>query len=404
MERDTAAIHLSALLISVSIFAIFSYTPYLAKRLGASNFQIGLVSTVYFAASTLGGVMWGVLSDTMNDRKLLPVLSGISLSAALLLLSSATSPTDVIVGRALVGLTLPAYVSPMLALISERSRSEKRGRKISWFNSTRSLGSMIGLIIAGYTVIYAPISLLFQCFSILTATSIVPVLLIPIHTASLRLPKTDQIAKAITDRFSLLIEESPAAFKKNGLLYLYIALILRLICIYGIASFLPVHIVENLGFSPDFLGFFYAFGVGLTILAMPAAGWCSDKLGRRPTVILAFALSSVAPIFYGFSNNILTLGVGRVAHSISYSFILTGASAFVGDVADKKQHVTFMGLISVCFGIGGVIGPLTMGVLLDYFAYPIMGAIMFISCFSGLILVSWKVEESLVTEASKARY
>ncbi|NIP66900.1 MFS transporter [Candidatus Bathyarchaeota archaeon] len=394
MRRTFAAVYVSGLLTNLPFFMIFVYTPVLAEDLGATNFQVGLLSTLYFVSSLLASYLWGGLSDVMGNRKLLPAFSCISLPVILLLLSIAGSPAQIILLNGLVGWIFPAYASPILALVSEEVEQRERGEKLGWFNSTRSLGSTIGLILAGYLVAYATLRYAFQLFALFTAFSLVPLLLIPGNIREFAVPQWNQILGQIKERM-LSSKGGKHILHEKGLIYLYSALTLRVICIVGFASFLSIYIVKELGYSQEFLAAFSAYGNGLMIVGMFFAGWIADRLGRRITVILGFLLSGCVPIFYTLSHHLIILGLGRTLHSLGYCFAIGGITAFVGDLAGEESQGSFMGLITIFFSVGGVAGPVIMGSLLGYLGYSKMGVLMSLFAFSALIMTIAKVEEPL---------
>lgn len=395
LRRSSITVYLSGLLFSLPIFVLFVYTPTFAQKLGADNFQVGLLSTVYFLTSMLGSYLWGGLSDVMGNRKLLPVFGSICFTACLLFLSNAVSAVQVIILRGLIGLTIPAYISPVLALMSEQVRGEKRGKRLGWFNSIRSLGSTMGLFLTGYMVTFLSLSSVFQLFALLAVLSIGPLLLLPGHLTQFSMPDFNRILTDIRHSTFPPQEGGKHIFQQKGLIYIYVALALRVICIVGFASFLPIYIVQELDYSQEFLGVFSGYGNGLMIIGMFIAGWAADKAGRRIIVIIGFLLSALTPIFYSLSGNLVTLGLGRTFHSLGYCLVISGISTFVGDVADEGSQGAFMGLITVFFSIGGVIGPLIMGTLLGHLGYFKMGIIMSLFAFSAMIITVLKVEETL---------
>jgi MFS family permease len=342
----------------------------------------------------IGSYLWGGLSDVMGNRKLLPVLSCIFLPVCLLLLSVAVSPVQTILLRGLIGLILPAYISPILALVSEEVGREERGEKLGWFNSIRSLGSTTGLFLTGFLVASVSLNSIFQLLALLAFLSIPPLLLGPGRVAQFSMPKFDRILKDIKERF-FPSGKGRGGLQEKGLIYIYLALALRVICIVGFASFLPIYIVRELGYSQGFLGIFEGVGNGLMIIGMFIAGWAADKLGRRIIVIIGFLLSGLTPIFYSISGNLLTLGLGRTFHSLGYCLVISGIAAFVGDVAGEGRQGSLMGMITVFFAMGGMVGPLIMGTFLGYLGYFRMGMVMSLFAFSAMMIVVYKVEETL---------
>lgn len=395
MKRSSITVYVSGLLFSLPVFVLFVYTPCFAEDLGATNFQVALLSTVHFLTSMLGSYLWGGLSDVIGNRKLLPALSSICFPLCLFFLSTAVSPAQVIILRGLIGFILPAYISPILALVSEQVKWEERGEKLGWFNSIRSLGSTIGLFLTGYITAYASLNSVFQLFAFLSILSIAPLLVIPGHITEFSTFEFSRILTDIKEKIFPSQEGGKKILQEKGLIYIYLSLALRVICIVGFASFLPIYIVKELNYSKEFLGVFSAYGNGLMIIGMFIAGWASDKFGRRIIVILGFLLSGLTPIFYSVSSNLLTLSLGRTFHSLGYCLVISGISTFVGDVAGEERQGSFMGLITVFFSIGGIIGPLIMGTFLEYLGYFKMGIIMSLFAFSALIMVVSKVEEPL---------
>ncbi len=373
---------------------IFVYLPVYIRDLGATDFQVGLLSTVYFLVLIVSSPFWGAMSDLLENRKLLPTASTLSFTLIFLWISICENPTQVIIGRAVLALVSPALTAPLLALISEQSSVTKRGGDISWFNAFRSFGGVLGLVIIGYLSYFLSLSLLFKLFAIYFVGLLLPLIVLPGNMFEIRVPEARKILKDMKSRV-FPVKEGHSVLKEKGLMYLYLSLILRVICIVGFTSFLSIFLTEEIEFSLQTLGIFSAVGSGLTFLSMLTAGHLADVLGRRQITLFGFLLSAFTPITYSLGSEILILlWVGRVTHSIGYGFVISGISAFVGDIARKREQGSLMGWINMSFGIGGSIGPLLMGALLGSFGY--VGMALFMSSFAivGLLLTLLKVGET----------
>ncbi|MGD8545729.1 MAG: MFS transporter [Candidatus Bathyarchaeota archaeon] len=193
MKKSFIAVYLSGLFFSLHVFTLFVYSPGFVEGLGATNFEVALLSSVHFMTSTVGSFIWGSLSDLMKNRKLLPIFSCILLPVFLFLLSGAFSPVQVILLRGLIGLVLPAYVAPILALISEEAGGKERGERLGWFNSVRSLGSTAGLFLASFLVAFISLASVFQIFSFLTVFATFMLIYGPGRVAEFSLPKFSRI-------------------------------------------------------------------------------------------------------------------------------------------------------------------------------------------------------------------
>jgi MFS family permease len=88
----------------------------------------------------------------------------------------------------------------------------------------------------------------------------------------------------------------------------------------------------------------------------PIWGRMSDRVGRKPILLLSLAGTAVGSLLTGLAGGILLLYVGRVVDGISGASVSV-AQAAVGDVATPEQRPRLFGLLGAAFGIGFVVGP-----------------------------------------------
>ena len=94
-------------------------------------------------------------------------------------------------------------------------------------------------------------------------------------------------------------------------------------------------------------------------------GFLADRFGRKRTIVLGLML-------YGLRCALFALGSGfgvfvalLAASGLGVSIFKTGALALVGDVSlSSTQHTSLMNLLEGFFGIGSIIGPAIVAVLL----------------------------------------
>lgn len=387
--------YLAGALMNIPLFIAVIFLPTYIRNLGATNFQVGLLSTVYFLVTILSSLFWGAMSDLLENRKLFSLGSIFCFSLIFFLIAKSTSPTQVILLRACIGLIFPAFSTPLLAFISEHSTTEKRGGDISWYNAFRAIGRTVGLLLTGYLTLFFLLSSIFQFFAFFLLVTVLPIMLLPEKLFQLRIPHLDQILHEMKSRI-LPTKKGSSLLRENGLIYLYASITLRVICIVGFASFLPLYLTEELGYSLQFLGWFSAVGSGIMIFSMLIAGHSADVVGRKRIILIGLFLSSITPLFYHLGRFLpLLLWLGRITHSFGYSFLMSGSSAFVGDIARKREQGALMGWIRMAFSIGGVIGPLLVGSLLGgIITYAGAAFLMSLFAFSGLILTLVKVKET----------
>jgi predicted MFS family arabinose efflux permease len=113
-----------------------------------------------------------------------------------------------------------------------------------------------------------------------------------------------------------------------------------------------------------------AGGIGLILAAYSAAqfvcapilGRLSDRVGRRPIIMLGLLGSSISYVIYGFAGSFATLLLSRAVHGACAATIST-AQAYVADTTAESDRARGMGMIGAAFGLGFVLGPAIGGLL-----------------------------------------
>lgn len=94
----------------------------------------------------------------------------------------------------------------------------------------------------------------------------------------------------------------------------------------------------------------------------PMLGALSDRIGRRPILLISLAGSTVDYFIMAMAPSLWVLYMGRIIAGI------TGANgavagAYVADITNIEERARYFGLVSACFGFGMVAGP-TLGGLM----------------------------------------
>jgi len=169
---------------------------------------------------------------------------------------------------------------------------------------------------------------------------------------------------------------------------------LYLVRMLGLFMVLPVIAVYGQalsGASPFLLGL--ALGVyGLTqaLLQIPF-GWASDKFGRKPILLIGFAIFIIGSLVCALSNSIEMLLIGRAIQGAgAVSAVLL---ALLADLIRPENRTTSMAVVGVSiglsFGISVVIGPIIASF------YQLQGVFVF-SCLLGVaafLIAAWKIQE-----------
>jgi MFS family permease len=156
------------------------------------------------------------------------------------------------------------------------------------------------------------------------------------------------------------------------------------------------------GFQLSLLGGIYSL---MQFLFAPFWGSISDRVGRRPILLLSLAGSSLSYLIFALAPNFYWLLAARAFGGIFAANIST-AQAYIADVTLPQDRAKGMGLIGAAFGIGFTLGPPLGGIASAHLGLAAPGLIAFAICFSNLILAIFRLPESFppeMREKSKTR-
>src|ERR671911_1912542 len=133
-----------------------------------------------------------------------------------------------------------------------------------------------------------------------------------------------------------------------------------------IIPLLPFY-VQSLGESGiTFLGIHFGVGtiVGFIVAAFtfaqlisaPMWGRFSDRVGRRPTLLIALGASAIAYLIFGFANSLLLLFLSRIVQGAGGGTVGV-IQAYVADTTDPKDRARALGWLSATTNLGVALGP-----------------------------------------------
>lgn len=98
---------------------------------------------------------------------------------------------------------------------------------------------------------------------------------------------------------------------------------------------------------------------------MPVWGRLSDRIGRRPVILMSVAVSAMGYLLFGLATSVWMLFATRMMAGFGNANI-GAAQAVIADTTEPHERARGMGMIGAAFGIGFVLGPVVGGVLSKY--------------------------------------
>lgn len=181
------------------------------------------------------------------------------------------------------------------------------------------------------------------------------------------------------------------------LIVIFAAIVLDAIGIGLIFPILPSLIQDVTGsetVSP-YVGVMIALYSAMQFIFSPILGSMSDRIGRRPVLLLSLAGATINYLFLAFAGSIWTLLLGRVIAGLT-SANVSVATAYITDISPENMRARRFGLLNAMFGIGFIIGPVLGGALGDYSLHlPFIAAAILNAC--NLLLAFLVLPESRQT-------
>jgi len=348
--------------------------PRFAQDLGAGPEFLGLI----VAASTITGVFVklpaGALSDHIGRKRML-VLGTLFFAGPPFLYPFVNSPVTLLLLRFLHGFAT-AIFSPIAAAYVVDLFQTGRGEKLGWFASAGDIGGTVGPLLGGL-VLYSTESYS-ATYLLVGALGVVPAFLI------LRLPddagsRPGQPTRGDWREFTAgmfeILASRPVLIASSVEATMYVG--------YGaLLAFLPPY-ARDVGLNDAQIGIILGGQLATTVAAKPIAGRHSDRLGRKPLILLGLVLCAATLPLLVLTGRFVILFVLSAIFGLGVAVVTPSTTALVADLVKAGRMGSAMGGFGTIWDIGDASGPILAGLLIGSLGYTLG-----FSLIGGLIALS----------------
>jgi MFS family permease len=154
----------------------------------------------------------------------------------------------------------------------------------------------------------------------------------------------------------------------------------------GLLPVLPIYAIK-LGANTAVAGYYMSFAYLSLAVGTITAGWLSDKLQyRKRLIIIAGAIGSPIIFFMGRATNVLYLTLLTGISWFLYGIVIGVNNIIAGLFAGERERGKIFGIIGVTVALGGIIGGLSVGPMIDYWGYVKMFTAL--SIFSAILPIA----------------
>jgi MFS transporter, DHA1 family, tetracycline resistance protein len=181
--------------------------------------------------------------------------------------------------------------------------------------------------------------------------------------------------------------------RKASLSVIFLTIFIDLMGFGILIPILPTFASKELGVSDLGIGLLIAVFSLMQFIFNPVLGKLSDKIGRRPVILVTQSMTAISYVIFAFSGSFTLLLISRILAGLGGSNIGV-AQAYIADITTREERAKGMGMIGAAFGLGFVFGPV-IGALLSKYGYPVAGFGAAAFSFIALIFAFFMLPESL---------
>ncbi len=185
----------------------------------------------------------------------------------------------------------------------------------------------------------------------------------------------------------------PADSSRSATFSLFFTVFIDLIGFGIVLPLLPSY-AARLQVGDAGIGFVVASFSLMQFLLAPWWGRLSDRIGRRPVILVGLVGSAMSYLLFAFAGNFWMLLLSRMIAG-GMGATVSVAQAYLADVTPPERRAKAMGLIGAAFGLGFVVGP-AIGGLTSQFGEAVPGLVAAGLSLTNFTLAWFRLPETRV--------
>lgn len=379
IPREIKVLVAAAFLIAVGFGMVAPVLPQFAKSFDLGVGAAAIVVSVFAFTRLIFAPASGILVEKLGERQ--TYVAGILIVAA----SSAACAFaqdywQLLIFRGLGGIGSTMFTVSAMGLIVRLAPADARGRVSSLYAGSFLLGNIAGPVIGGLLAGFGMALPFFVYAGALVIVAILVGTLLPNVHVGKRGNSTN--AEVLTFSTALKLPAFRAALASsfaNG----WSAMGIRM-------ALVPLFATAVLGAGPEVAGVSLAvFAIG-TAIALTFAGKLADSWGRRPMILIGLAVNGIAMGVLGFTTTEFAFFAVSLVAGVGSGIMGPAQQASVADIiGSKRSGGKVLAGFQMSSDLGGIIGPIFAGYLVDLTSYGVAFSMASVVCLLAFCL--WMV-------------
>lgn len=355
VNREVAALSFArmadALGNSILVIVIPLYVAAIASPFPnlSDSVLVGILISLYGFTFSFFQPLAGAWSDRAGRRKVFIQAGLLLMTAGTLAFILASRFEELVLIRIVQGFGVALTIPASLAVMASASANSTHGGSMGFYTTLRMIGFSAGPLLGGFLQVHFGFRVAFLTGA---AFLLLGYMLVQVW-----------------------VDEPPGETSPSGALRLFDrTLMTRPLLFLALATFFmasafsmmaPLENEFNIRLGQSAVGFGVAFGaltVARLLFQLPL-GRLSDRIGRRPLIIVGLVMLAPVTALIGFAMTTLQLTGLRALQGVATAAIAAPAFAMAADLSRPGTEGQQMSILAMGFGLGIAVGPLLAGLL-----------------------------------------
>ena len=369
--------------------------PLFAAAFGVPVFLVTLIGTSNSAAWFVTAPLTGVLTDRFGRRPLV-IVGNLIRGVACVLQFYSTSYMQFIILEFLGAIGVSMWSTGSAIVMADITERDNRGRANAIRGMASRLGSISGPLVGAVLTTFFGLRSLFM-FNAITK--------IPIHILLAWLIKETRPQEAAQPRATQpsSTKEAAAPEKPKEELNLSIFFTPAVIVVaiatlihsmegfQGVMGILfPLHVQATAGMNDADVGTMMGLAATVTFLISFPNGIIVDRLGRKASIVPGMILLGISGFMLSAVTDFMSVIMMILVYGVGTGMSMGSTEVYAMDLAPVRGRGTFLGIWSLLRNVGGIIAPLTIGTVAQYYGLPlafiIVGILLILSGLSVAVV------------------
>ena len=339
--------------------------PIFARRLGEMGSgvqELGLMTMAFALAALLASPPMGALADRVGRRPLvlLALSSFVAVNIAFLFAPS----TEVFIAIRVVEGVLTAGLMPAaMGVVADIIPESQRARRVGIVMGAMGSGLIFGPVIGGVLYDGLGFAAPFIASAAMASVAFVFALILVPETRTREVRRREALRQRRTVTASQAVSESRWGFVPRPLYLFGTLLVLDFVIVFEYTFIEPqmiFYFYNDLGWSTVQFGVVVATSGVAIVVGQALLGRWSDKIGRKPIIVLGALLFTSLPGALAFVTWFPLMMLFAATAGLGLALIMPALTAFYIDITAEQHRSRIHGIKSSAASLGGVLGPLLL--------------------------------------------